>query len=61
MSGSDIIKYATEQFVRYLDYGSKKHRLNKQTKSFKDQSGYYDRWFGVLPFLIKTALKLQQK
>lgn len=58
MSGNEIIKYATEQFVRYLDHGPNKKR---QKKPPKQQLVYYNRWFGTFPFLIKTALKLRKK
>jgi len=59
VSGKDIIKYATETFVRYLDTRPNKPK-QKQEKP-KEQMAYYDRWFGVLPFLVKTAFKSRKK
>lgn len=61
VSGNDIIKYATEQFVRYLDTKTNKPKQKKGRKTPKERLAFYNRWFGVLPFFVKTSFKSCKK
>ncbi|WP_156290810.1 YqzE family protein [Oceanobacillus salinisoli] len=56
MSGNDYLKYVTEQVVSYLDLPTEERRKRKLEQK-KAPGGLSNRWFGVLPFVIKSLRK----
>jgi hypothetical protein len=49
MSSNDIVKYLTQEFVRYIDT-PKENRKKKQKESWDS------RWFGMIPMALKVFL-----
>ncbi|MEN1970573.1 YqzE family protein [Lentibacillus sp. N15] len=56
MSGNDYIKYVTEKVVAYMNAPSE-HRHTQKEKNNKEENVYSNRWFGVLPFMVKSMIK----
>ncbi|RKQ37778.1 YqzE family protein [Oceanobacillus halophilus] len=54
MSGNDYIKFVTEQVVSYLDQPAEER---KKRKNNPKTTGLSNRWFGVLPFVLKSIRK----
>lgn len=54
ISGLDYLKYVTEQVTTYVDLPKEK----KKKKPDKKLTPYYsNRWFGIVPFSLKTYFK----
>lgn len=58
MSGSEYVKFMTEEIISYLQLSSDEKKRRKEKR--KDQMDPpASRWFGILPFALQ--LLLQQK
>ncbi|WP_085991917.1 YqzE family protein [Oceanobacillus senegalensis] len=55
MSGNDYIKFVTEQVVSYLDLPVEERKKRKSQQ--KEETSISNRWFGVLPFVLKSLRK----
>lgn len=55
MSGNDYIKFLTEQFVTYMDLSPEERK--KRKTDHNERTSISNRWFGVLPFAIKSMRK----
>ncbi|GGM31665.1 hypothetical protein GCM10011351_17320 [Paraliobacillus quinghaiensis] len=56
MSGNDIVKYITEEFVKYVDMPKSERIQYKQKKKEtkqETQSQLSNKWFGMLPVSFK--------
>lgn len=56
MSGNDLVKYMTEEFMKYIDMPKKeREKLKQQRKEIKqaNQPQISNKWFGLLPVSIK--------
>lgn len=54
MSGHEYLKYLTAEITTYMDLPA--HR-KKERKLNHSQPAYINRWFGMLPFMIKILFK----
>ncbi len=65
MSFNDVIKSLTVQAVEFLNSSPKerKEKKEKMKASMKKptQSTYSNKWFGVLPFVVKSSFKQKEK
>jgi len=53
MSGMDLLKFITEQFMSYLNASPKPKRE-------KNYQAFSSRWFGSLPFMLKLVNKREK-
>jgi hypothetical protein len=49
MSSNDIVKYLTQEFVRYID-------TPKENRKKKQKESWASRWFGMIPMSFKVFL-----
>lgn len=58
ISGQDLIKYITVQMTTYLDL-EKADRIEQrlQRKAMRSSTSALDRWFGLLPLMLKMQMK----
>ncbi|GAA5415490.1 hypothetical protein Pryu01_00514 [Paraliobacillus ryukyuensis] len=64
MSGNDLVKYVTKELVKYADMTKEeKERMREQRKAEKQQAQFYlsNKWFGLLPFSIRTWANKKRK
>lgn len=47
MSSNDIVKYLTQEFVRYID-------TPKENRKKKQKESWTSRWFGMIPMSFKV-------
>ncbi|WP_461177624.1 YqzE family protein [Virgibacillus ainsalahensis] len=55
ISGNDYIKFITQQLVTYIDLPPTERKKRKAEKN--KYPTYTNRWFGVLPFALRTIRK----
>jgi hypothetical protein len=47
MSSNDIVKYLTQEFVRFID-------TPKENRKKKQKESWASRWFGMIPMSFKV-------
>ncbi|HLR66442.1 YqzE family protein [Virgibacillus alimentarius] len=56
ISGSDYIKYLTQQLTIYMNLPANERKKRKSDQKH-DRPLYSNRWLGMVPFVLKTLLK----
>jgi hypothetical protein len=58
IKGNDYVKYMTEQVVSYIELPKDARKQRKlEHKAQRPQPPIGNRWFGALPFAIKSFFK----
>ncbi|MBO8171270.1 MAG: YqzE family protein [Bacillaceae bacterium] len=55
MSSHDLVKYLTEEFVKYVE------TPRKQRKERKVRENWSSRWFGMIPMSIMMAIRRKDR
>ncbi|MFD2670583.1 YqzE family protein [Marinicrinis sediminis] len=58
-SGKDLIKYVTEQFVRYLETPVDQRKAQRRLR--KERETWSSRWFGMMPISVKMAVPRKRR
>lgn len=55
MSGSELVKYLTEEFMNYIDKPKTEREEQRKARKNEKQGNppLSDKWFGLLPVSIK--------
>lgn len=52
---NDFVKFITEQLVTYMHLPAEERKKRRKYK--QESSGYTSKWFGIVPFAIRTMWK----
>lgn len=53
----DFLKYLTERFTRLISEKKSTNQKEDDPREKSSQTGYSNRWFGIVPFAVKTFFK----
>ncbi|CAM3765501.1 YqzE family protein [Marinicrinis lubricantis] len=53
-SGQDLLKYITQQLVRYMETPKEERRSSRKIRKPKEDWG--SRWFGMMPLSLKMTV-----
>ncbi|MEC5422267.1 YqzE family protein [Virgibacillus sp. C22-A2] len=56
ISGSDYLKYMTQQVVAYLELPSSERKERRKVQKLK-RPLYTSRWLGIIPFALKVFMR----
>ncbi|WP_409301646.1 YqzE family protein [Peribacillus sp. SCS-155] len=56
MKTNDLIKFLTQQIVRYLELPREDKKMRKENRK-KSRETLYSHWFGMIPFSLMLILK----
>nr|WP_029191111.1 YqzE family protein [Ornithinibacillus scapharcae] len=61
MKGNDYVKFMTQQVVSYIDLPKEERKQRKlNQKAEKQYPVLGNKWFGVLPYAIKSIFRRAQ-